>query len=117
MMRSCPVQLICSCLNLDELGVPHMISSYNAKPIIIRKTGSLFRGPDYLEKDIHIFKFANLAKQSIHYLSSRCSQMYMQFGFLVEGRLDSELPETLIGCCAINKPQEDKADFLFEDED
>ena len=107
-------KVICSCLNLDEIGVPSMISSYNAKPVLIRRTGSLFRGPNYLEKDIHIHKFANLAKQSIHLLSSRCGLMFMQIGFVIEGKDDSELPETLIGCVAVNKPKQELTKHLIE---
>lgn len=94
-----------------------MISGYNGKPVLIRKTGSLYRGPNYIEKCIHVFKFANLAKQSIHFLSSKCGEMFMQFGFVIEGKTDDELPEVLVGCGAINKPQEDKAEFIFDDVD
>lgn len=92
-----------------------MISSYNAKPVLIRRTGSLYRGSNYIEKDIHVYKFANLAKQSIHYLSSRCGLMYMQIGFVIEGRDEDELPEALFGCVGVNKPKEENADFLFDD--
>lgn len=95
--------------------MPAIVNSYNAKPVLIRRTGSLFRGSNYLEKDIHVYKFANLAKQTIHMMSSRCGLMYMQIGFVIEGRLDSELPEALIGCVGVNKPQEDNAEFLFDD--
>ena len=41
----------------------------------------------------------------------------MQIGFVIEGRDDTELPETLFACIAVNKPQEDSADFLFDDVD
>ena len=67
------------------MGLPNMIVSYNAKPVLIRRTGTFYRGPNYCEFDIHVHKFANLAKQSIHMLSSRCGEMYMQIGFVVEG--------------------------------
>mmetsp|Transcript_31774 Transcript_31774/g.53593 ORF Transcript_31774/g.53593 Transcript_31774/m.53593 type:complete len:688 (-) Transcript_31774:254-2317(-) len=107
-------KVINSCTNLDELGIPTAISSYNAKPILIRRTGSIFRGPNYMEMNIHVHKFATLAKQSIHYISSRCGQMYMQIGFVIEGREDAELPETLFACVAVNKPQEEQAEFLFD---
>lgn len=97
--------------------MPSVIVSYNAKPVLIRRTGSITRGPNYLEVDIHVHKFANLAKKSIHALSSRCGLMYMQIGFVVEGRDDSELPETLFACVAVNRPQEDMAEFLFDQPD
>jgi hypothetical protein len=106
------------------MGVPSVIMSYNAKPVLIRRTGSVFRGggtntsitnggspsggSKYLEIDIHVHKFANLAKKSIHALSSRCSLMYMQIGFVIEGRTDEELPETLFACVGVNRPEEDK---------
>ena len=109
-------QVINSCTNLEELGMPQYITSYNAKPVLIRRTGTIFKGPNYLEMDIHVHKFANIAKQSIHVLTSRCALMAMQIGFVIEGREDSELPETLFACVAVNKPQEDMAEFLFEDD-
>jgi hypothetical protein len=108
-------KVINSCSNIEEMGLPNAITAYNAKPVLIRRTGTIFRGSNYIEKDIHVHKFANLARQSIHLLSSRCGLMYMQIGFVIEGRSDDELPEVLIGCVAINKPQEDQAEFLFED--
>lgn len=58
--------------------MPASIAAYNAKPVLIRRTGSLHRGPGYIEMNVHVHKFANLAKQSIHFLSSRCGQMAMQ---------------------------------------
>ena len=108
-------KVIASCLNMEELGVPSMISSWNAKPVLIRKTSTLYKTPKYLETTIHVFKFANMAKASIHMLTSRCSQMFMEIGFTIEGRGNPELPECLIGCAAINKPSEDKVGYLFND--
>ena len=60
--------------------MPSMITSYNAKPVLIRRTGSIFRGNNYLEMNIHVHKFATMAKQSIYQISSRCGVMFMQIG-------------------------------------
>ena len=108
-------KVIASCLNLEELGMPSVVINFNAKPVLIRRTGSVFKGPRYLEMCIHVHKFANLAKQSIHLVTSRAGLMYMECGFVIEGRNDDELPETLICCAAINRPQEDNQVFLFEE--
>ena len=108
-------KVIASCLNLEELGMPSVVRSFNAKPVLIRRTGSVYRGQHYLEMCIHVHTFANLAKSSIHAVTSRAGNMYMECGFLIEGRDDEELPETLICCAAINRPQEEKQIFLFED--
>lgn len=97
------------------MGVPGAISAYNAKPMLIRRTGSIFKGKGYIEINVHVHKFATMAKQSIHMLTSRCALMYMQIGFVVESRESVEQPETLFACVAINKPQEEQGRFLFED--
>mgnify|MGYP003387102424 CR=1 FL=1 len=78
--------------------------------------GKVKNSKDYCEFDVHVHKFANLAKQSIHMISSRCSQMYMAIGFVIEGRDDSELPEALFACVAVNKPQEERGEFVFEED-
>jgi hypothetical protein len=31
------------CQNIDEFGLPSFITSYNAKPVLIRNTGTLVR--------------------------------------------------------------------------
>lgn len=98
------------------MGLPSIIVGYNAKPVLIRRTGTFFRGPNYVEFDIHVHKFANMAKQSIHMISSRCGQMYMQIGFVIEGREDAELPETLFACVGVNKPQEERGEFIFPED-
>jgi hypothetical protein len=98
---------------MEELGMPSAVISYNAKPILIRRTSSLFKTPKYLETCIHVFKFDYVAKQSILMVTSRCGLMYMECGFTIEGRDDSELPEVLIGCAAINRPQEKELGSLF----
>lgn len=109
-------KVICLCTNFEELGFPSMITAYNGKPVLIRRTGSIFTGPGYLEMNIHVHKFANMAKQSIYMLTSRCNTMYMNIGFVIEGREDKELPETLFACVAVNRPQEDQAEFLFDED-
>jgi hypothetical protein len=106
--------VICSSSNLSDIGVPSAINAYNGKPILIRKTGTIFRGDNYLEKDIHVHKFANMAKQSIYLLSSRCSKLYMQIGFVIEGRENSELPETLCACIGLNLPQDELTMEIFD---
>ena len=50
----------------------------------------------------------NVAKSSVHMLSSRCNEMYMEIGILIEARDDEEYPELLLGCAGLNKPTEEK---------
>jgi len=64
--------------------MPGIIVQYNAKPVLIRRTGSIYTAPNLIEMDIHVHKFAAMAKRSIHLVSSRCGLMYMQIGFVIE---------------------------------
>ena len=38
----------------------------------------------------------------------------MQIGFVIEGRENSELPETLLACVGINLPQDELTMEIFE---
>ena len=109
-------KFIASCSNLIELGVPQYIADYNAKPILIRRTGSLYRGANnsYMEFDMHIHKFDTTAKKAIYSMTSKAGEMFMQIAFVIEGREDDELPEAIFGAIACNKPQEELANFIFD---
>jgi len=109
-------KFISSCSNLVELGVPSSIANYNAKPILIRRTGSLYRGEGnkYMEFDMHIHTFDTMAKKGIFYMTSLCAEMFCQIGYVIEGRADEELPEALFGCAALNRPQETLSNCIFD---
>lgn len=66
----------------------------------------------YFEIDIHTHCFPLIAKQSIHYLLSKTHDMYMSFGFVIEGVTDDELPEVIVGCAGVNKPHNEGAVYL-----
>jgi len=42
-------KVIAQCSNLDELGVSAWLQTWNAKPMLIRRTSTIFRGPNYME--------------------------------------------------------------------
>lgn len=47
------------CCNLEEMNLPSLITTYNGKPVIIYRTGTIFtdgskNGGDYLEMDIKV---------------------------------------------------------------
>ena len=118
------VKLIASCLNLDEMGYSSFVQGFNAKPILIRRTSTIFRDDNnpimYLELDIHVQKFDAVAQRNIVSMTSRASEMYMEIGIVIESRDEDELPELLVGCVGCNKPKEDMlqtlgvSDELFE---
>jgi len=91
------------CDNIEEFGLPSFITSYNAKPVLIRNTGNLLRGEGYVEMDINVHRFASVPKKALATLISRFDKMFVKMGFCVESREDNEMPETLFGCAALNK--------------
>jgi len=108
------VKLIASCLNLDEMGVSGFVQGFNAKPVLIRRTSTIFRDEEltYLELDIHVQKFDAMAQQSIVSMTSRAGEMYMEIGILIESRDEDELPELLVGCVGCNKPKDSELQQL-----
>ena len=61
---------------------------------------------------IDVHEFPLVARQTIHYLSSRAKEMTMSIGFTIEGQSDEELPEGLLGCVAINKPDQTRVGYV-----
>lgn len=102
-------KLIPKIQNMDDLGLPSWISRWNGKPILIKrsgKTGFLYQHGRCLEFEISFHPFPWAAKQAFEYLLDHVMhRLLMTFGFVIEGREASELPETLIGLCQLCFPQ------------
>eukprot|EP00595_Chromulina_sp_UTEXLB2642_P000839 CAMPEP_0196765826 /NCGR_PEP_ID=MMETSP1095-20130614/13828_1 /TAXON_ID=96789 ORGANISM="Chromulina nebulosa, Strain UTEXLB2642" /NCGR_SAMPLE_ID=MMETSP1095 /ASSEMBLY_ACC=CAM_ASM_000446 /LENGTH=230 /DNA_ID=CAMNT_0042124799 /DNA_START=137 /DNA_END=826 /DNA_ORIENTATION=- len=98
---------ITRCDNIDEFGLPSFITSYNGKPVLIRNTGTLIRGDNnkYIEMDINIHKFSTVPKKGLQMLISQFERMDITMGFCIESQCDDEMPETLIGCGTMRRPQ------------
>jgi hypothetical protein len=99
------------CNNIEEFGLPSFITSYNAKPVLIRNTGDLVRGDGYVEMDINIHKFASLPKKALKMMLNQFPGMSISAGMCIESRNDGEMPETLFGCVDLNRPAIQWPDF------
>ncbi|GBG26844.1 Protein ENHANCED DISEASE RESISTANCE 2 [Hondaea fermentalgiana] len=96
-------------LNMVEVGVPSMFQSYNGKPAIVFKTGTIFSGPidgnvqdHYVEFDINVHEFAYLARKALHSMIDRVPQMRLRCAFVLQGEDDEELPEQVFACSALH---------------
>jgi hypothetical protein len=92
------------CDNIEEFGFPSFITAYNAKPVLIRNTGTMYRGKHYVEMDVNIHKFGSVPKKALEILITRFDRMYIALGWCVESRKDEEMPETIAGAVNINRP-------------
>ncbi len=96
-------KVIASCRNLEALELPSFISNYNAKPVLITKSGRIYQGPGgVMELDIRVHRFAFLAKKGLRFLQGTFASMVLDVAFLVEGRGEEELPEQLLGVARLN---------------
>jgi len=89
--------------HIEEYNLPNFITSWNSKPVLIRRTGTLLRGEHYLEMDVNIHRWGNLGRQAISALFSRFGQMVNAIGFCIESTTDEEMPENLFGCGKVIK--------------
>lgn len=97
--------------DIQKFGIPMVARSYNGKPVLIKKTGTVHRGPDnkFIEMDINIHKFTYMCRSALIGMKDSFSRMQIRAGFTIEGREDSELPETLLGGALINSVSLDNA--------
>jgi len=95
--------------NMEKMALPSFISAYNGKPVLINKSGRLFRGSNYLEMDVNVHNFSFMARKGLYSIQDKFILAYLNVGFVIEGRKDDEQPETLFGCCQINMPDLAKA--------
>ena len=69
------------------------VEKYNGKPALLTKSGSLYRGDDYMEIDVNMFRFAYLTKKGINQFLGRVKDMELHVSLTLEGRDNEELPE------------------------
>jgi hypothetical protein len=102
-------KVIVNCTNIDEYGLPNFITSYNGKPVLIRQTGSVYRGDNYVEQDINCHAFGMVARKALGILLEKFPYMLFDIGFCIESRDDDEMPEALLGCGTVNGPKQSEA--------
>lgn len=104
--------------NWTELSLPSWLSSYNAKPVLINKSGETRRHPkgSYVEQTINIHLFNFMAKKGLYQLRPKVSKMRFAFGGTIEARDDEEMPErALFSIAGYNLPIFDDSSRLFGD--
>jgi hypothetical protein len=96
--------------NYEAAGMPSMFKSFNGKPVLIRNrlvakggSGHLRRSASSMEMNVNVRAWPYLAKQGLGYLLSGLQKTDLDVGFVLEGILDSELPECLIGSARLTK--------------
>lgn len=85
--------------NMKDLGLPGWIQGYNGKPALITKSGSIYRGDDYIEIGMNTFRFGKVTRMGVHQLMPRFKDFDFHAALTLEGRDNDEMPErTLLSC-------------------
>ncbi|OQR82598.1 hypothetical protein ACHHYP_15750 [Achlya hypogyna] len=81
----------------------HLLETYNGQPILTRPQHRFYRGDGYFEIDIdaHLFNF--VARKGLCGVTEHFGNMVVDFGFVLEGQEDDELPEQILGCVRLCK--------------
>jgi hypothetical protein len=88
--------------NPKEVGMKSLIGKYNGKPVLIKKTGTIYKGENYIEMDVNVHAFAMLTRKSLKETHGSLSKMKVCLGFVIQGTADDELPEQVFGCVQLN---------------
>jgi len=88
--------------SLAEL--PQILQTYNGKPVLVTESATFVKDmlPEILEIDVDISKWAFLARQTLYSYQGVLAKHAFHMGYLVEGRTDEELPESMLACCEIS---------------
>lgn len=81
--------------NWDECSLPGMLKMYNAKPVLINKSGEVHvdRKRDYIEQTVNIHSFGLIARKGLSQVKSKVGKLHFALSSCIESRDDAELPE------------------------
>ncbi|RLN95271.1 hypothetical protein BBJ28_00018142, partial [Nothophytophthora sp. Chile5] len=75
----------------------HLLETYNGQPILTRPQHRFYESDDYFEVDVDAHEFNYVARKGLVGVSEHACNMVLDFGFVLEGQEDHELPEQILG--------------------
>ncbi|KAF0775555.1 hypothetical protein AaE_000744 [Aphanomyces astaci] len=81
----------------------HLLETYNGQPILTRPQHRFYRGDGYFEVDIDAHTFNFVARKGLSGVADHFGNMVVDFGFVLEGQDDDEVPEQILGCVRLCK--------------
>lgn len=101
-MRS-RLKAIARVANVDELNlgwvIGALVKKYNSTPFLVHKHESeVYAADNCLEISVDMHRFGKLCRQGFYSLQGIFKSIKADFGFVIEGRENSELPEAILAC-------------------
>jgi len=94
-------------INVDQVGLgaasKKLVTMWNATPFLIRTCSVFHHGPNYFEVDIDVHRFSYTARLGLSGVRERTKDVVFDFGFVIEGHSDFELPENMLGAVRLCK--------------
>lgn len=89
--------------DLDKYEVPESFKRFNNKPVLLAKSASVYssRLPEVMEIDFDIRMWNYPARGAIASYHHRAKDAECSVGYLLEGKVDEELPEQILGCFTV----------------
>ncbi|TMW63843.1 hypothetical protein Poli38472_002784 [Pythium oligandrum] len=87
----------------------HLLETYNGQPILTRPQHRFYRTESYFEVDVDAHEFNYVARRGLVGVSEHFKNMVVDFGFVLEGQDDHELPEQILGGVRLCKIDVSKA--------
>jgi len=91
--------------NLDAHNLA-WIKPYNGKPVLITESGTFRKGFQdgvrFAEMSANIHKWSFVAKKGFVTMLPKFKELRLDVGFTIEGEIDAELPECILGGIAAN---------------
>ena len=80
--------------------------------MLIKSTGTVYKGENYMEQDINVHAFGAMAKKGLGLMMGYFPQMLFNIGFCIESREEEEMPECLLGAASVNQSTEYNAPII-----
>ncbi|KAK1934220.1 hypothetical protein P3T76_011423 [Phytophthora citrophthora] len=81
----------------------HLLETYNGQPILTRPQHRFYQGEGYFEVDVNAHDFNYIARKGLVGVSTHACNMILDFGYVLEGQEDHELPEQILGSVRLCK--------------
>mmetsp|Transcript_109833 Transcript_109833/g.309705 ORF Transcript_109833/g.309705 Transcript_109833/m.309705 type:complete len:405 (-) Transcript_109833:142-1356(-) len=86
--------------DLEKYEVPESFHRFNNKPVLLTKSAAIctHRLPEAIEIDYDVRGWVYPAKSTLANYHHRAREAELEIGYVVEGKMDDELPEQILGC-------------------
>jgi len=94
-----PLKVVGRVENLEKYEVPESFHRFNNKPVLLTKSSRTYlaRLPEVIEVDYDVRSWVYPARTTLCNYHHRAREAEIEIGYLVEGKIDDELPEQILG--------------------